>query len=216
MDKLLNCPFCGGEAELNSEDTPIKKGEGHYNYDFVAVFQIHCVECNFVCSNFFEKKEDAIKAWNKRAEPKGEVGEKLNLHDLDKILPGWEEMSKAVLMKKTIQALCHLKPLKKIDEGELKEVNKVVCKSKKQGGKFFYPIANVDKNSYLVGWINGACEFKKAITSTFGTREIKLPEKILPETRIAEPLCEISFNKGRVVGYNQSIDQCQQAIKRSG
>ncbi len=36
-----------------------------------------------------------------------------------------------------------------------------------------------------------------------------MPLKIeIPETRIATPLCEISFNKGRIQGRNQAIDLC--------
>lgn len=33
----------------------------------------------------------------------------------------------------------------------------------------------------------------------------KEPKEILPETRIATPLCEVSFNKGRIVGYNSAL-----------
>ncbi len=36
----------------------------------------------------------------------------------------------------------------------------------------------------------------------------KMPKEIPPETRIAQPLCEISFNKGRIQGYNQARQDC--------
>ena len=181
MNKLLNCPFCGahyedlqfgvryGEAKLHSEDTPIKKGEGHYNYDFVAVFQIHCVKCNFVCSNFFETEHEAIKAWNTRAtvEPPLVSEDELRLliyegeEDKWRISFGSEELAKAILAKfPSVDT-------RKLDEGKLKELKKIVCKDKKHGGKFFYPVGNVHKNSYLVGWINGTFEMSKAICQSF-------------------------------------------------
>jgi hypothetical protein len=34
-------------------------------------------------------------------------------------------------------------------------------------------------------------------------------EDLLPETRIATPLCEISFNKGRIVGFNSALRLCR-------
>ena len=42
---------------------------------------------------------------------------------------------------------------------------------------------------------------------------MKRPEKIMPEKRIAKPLCEISFNKGRVVGNNQTCDDWESYLK---
>ena len=40
------------------------------------------------------------------------------------------------------------------------------------------------------------------------------PDKLLPEIRIATPLCEISFNKGRIVGHNAALDLCRAAAAR--
>lgn len=53
MTELKPCPFCGGEAEL------IDKYEG--------VFWIICKGC--LCeSGFVKTKEEAINAWNRRAD----------------------------------------------------------------------------------------------------------------------------------------------------
>ena len=42
------------------------------------------------------------------------------------------------------------------------------------------------------------------------------PRKLLPETRIAIPLCEISFNKGRIVGANQMLSDYDEWLKSKG
>ena len=39
------------------------------------------------------------------------------------------------------------------------------------------------------------------------------PKEIKPETRIATPLCEISFNKGRIVGHNTCIQQIRKNLE---
>ncbi len=33
----------------------------------------------------------------------------------------------------------------------------------------------------------------------------KIPQEPIPEQRLATPICEVSFNKGRVVGYRQAL-----------
>jgi len=39
-------------------------------------------------------------------------------------------------------------------------------------------------------------------------QDAEMPQPItIQEKRIAEPLCEISFNKGRIIGYNQCYDE---------
>ena len=52
-DELKPCPFCGGKAEIIS-------GVGFF-----------CVSCSFCCgeTNLYNTKQDAIYAWNKRAQP---------------------------------------------------------------------------------------------------------------------------------------------------
>ena len=67
--KLLNCPFCGGEAEVVST---------HYRDEGLTLWQVRCKtrpydvdggkEC-YTADSFisFDNKEQAIEAWNRRA-----------------------------------------------------------------------------------------------------------------------------------------------------
>ena len=57
-EKLKPCPFCGGEAELGGVIKPILN-EHRY--------QIACNYCGGQ-TLFFQSVEEAIKAWNTRAE----------------------------------------------------------------------------------------------------------------------------------------------------
>lgn len=41
----------------------------------------------------------------------------------------------------------------------------------------------------------------------------KLSRPIKSEIRIAKPLCEISFNKGRIVGHNSVLTEIEQIIE---
>ena len=58
--KLLNCPFCGGEAK------------------FVHIFEnpekcmVSCRECDGGIDAVFADEEKAIEAWNRRAQPTNE------------------------------------------------------------------------------------------------------------------------------------------------
>ena len=75
-EKLKKCPFCGGEAEVIQmpatiavpEDT---KKRGH--------FTVWCSFCDLLFGydedfgGYFTTKEDAIEAWNRRAECTGQV-----------------------------------------------------------------------------------------------------------------------------------------------
>ena len=54
--RLLNCPFCGGRAE-------VKGKEGKW---------VVCVDC-FSENSYYKTEEEAIAAWNRRYEPTGEV-----------------------------------------------------------------------------------------------------------------------------------------------
>lgn len=55
-EKLLPCPFCGGEAELN-----IKKG---FNREIVFVF-VGCSNCQS-STRTYSTEAGAVEAWNKR------------------------------------------------------------------------------------------------------------------------------------------------------
>ena len=58
-EKLKSCPFCGGEAELD-----------HFDSD---EWYICCANLDGECeirpsTRFYETKEEAIEAWNRRSE----------------------------------------------------------------------------------------------------------------------------------------------------
>lgn len=54
-DKLRECPFCGGQANIIEE--PI-----------LGAYQVYCTECPVNVGRYwFFEEEDAIKAWNKRS-----------------------------------------------------------------------------------------------------------------------------------------------------
>lgn len=57
--KLLPCPFCGGEARFSTED-------GNW---------INCKSCGAE-TDYFEQREEAIKAWNTRV-PMQKIVERL-------------------------------------------------------------------------------------------------------------------------------------------
>lgn len=59
MANLKPCPFCGGEAELESRFFP-------YSYPTQDWYYVYCKSCN-VQVDEYESKEKAIEAWNKRA-----------------------------------------------------------------------------------------------------------------------------------------------------
>lgn len=70
--KLLPCPFCGGEAEL--EDVGREGFDGHIEDWYVA-----CKKCgiHLYSPNEWENvnKEDAAKAWNRRQSVSGTLEE---------------------------------------------------------------------------------------------------------------------------------------------
>ena len=60
MAKLKPCPFCGCDAEVTA----------HYFCIGETTFGIECSNqrCRTSGNQFYETEEDAIKAWNRRAE----------------------------------------------------------------------------------------------------------------------------------------------------
>ena len=59
--ELKPCPFCGGEAIYIT--TAIKAG------DLVKEFySISCLDCNAEIYKYCKTEEEAIEAWNRRAE----------------------------------------------------------------------------------------------------------------------------------------------------
>lgn len=69
-ERLLNCPFCGGEAEL------IKRKS-----NFPYIHGVWCIGCK--CRTSFEKSEEiAIEKWNNR-KPVDDVLERLKKEEND-------------------------------------------------------------------------------------------------------------------------------------
>ena len=62
MNELLNCPFCGGEAEM-------------LNYS-PTEWLVHCIECDGMVENWRKTKQEAIEQWNRRT-PMANIVEKL-------------------------------------------------------------------------------------------------------------------------------------------
>lgn len=56
--KLLNCPFCGGEADCGK--LVVHNGEWEW--------AVECIECG-VITDSFDTEEKAIEAWNRRVDP---------------------------------------------------------------------------------------------------------------------------------------------------
>lgn len=56
MQELKPCPFCGGEAETS---------RGLHNYDMWGIW---CPECKIAVSALYSSEQDAVAAWNRRAE----------------------------------------------------------------------------------------------------------------------------------------------------
>ena len=55
MDELKPCPFCGGEAVMDSD--------GYYR----KTFWVSCTYCGCSTQSFWTEKE-SVEAWNKRQE----------------------------------------------------------------------------------------------------------------------------------------------------
>lgn len=53
MPELKPCPFCGGEAKVQS-----------FSHDRT----VYCTDCNARVQKFFPTREEAIEAWNRRAD----------------------------------------------------------------------------------------------------------------------------------------------------
>ena len=66
-DRLLSCPFCGGEAGIDSD----KIGKGK------SLYYAYCKNDCITQYGYYSSKESAIKAWNTR-KPMESILERLN------------------------------------------------------------------------------------------------------------------------------------------
>lgn len=62
MDRLLPCPFCGGEASIAQ-------------YIDTNFYTAGCEECGAETMNGFHRQEDAVEAWNRRTHDPARVYE---------------------------------------------------------------------------------------------------------------------------------------------
>lgn len=61
-ERLLPCPFCGGEAEHKM----YLWGHNTKSNEPIWRFYAYCMRCGAMTDNMFETKNKAIQAWNKR------------------------------------------------------------------------------------------------------------------------------------------------------
>ena len=64
MDKLRNCPFCGAKAEAVLKDVD----ERNSPWKVVANHDDECVFSKMGWWDDYESAEEAIEAWNRRAD----------------------------------------------------------------------------------------------------------------------------------------------------
>lgn len=64
-DELKPCPFCGGEGCI----------QRHEFVGYTDTFGVVCLDCGCETRQFFTHKKTAVRAWNRRAEMKGENDE---------------------------------------------------------------------------------------------------------------------------------------------
>lgn len=62
-EELLNCPFCGGKAVINTIE-PHKHEFAKFMPDYGGGTFIECTGCT--CAISAETEQEAISAWNKR------------------------------------------------------------------------------------------------------------------------------------------------------
>lgn len=78
-DKLLPCPFCGGEAELYSYEAErvIYDSDtlGYVDTEYFTKYGVSCTGCNCLMAEY-KSEEQAIAAWNTR-KPMGRILERL-------------------------------------------------------------------------------------------------------------------------------------------
>jgi Lar family restriction alleviation protein len=60
VSNLKECPFCGGEADIDTTE---------YGGTAKWVNNIYCSECGVSMSNLYGPKKNAINRWNKRYTP---------------------------------------------------------------------------------------------------------------------------------------------------
>jgi Lar family restriction alleviation protein len=61
--KMLPCPFCGGEACMHE----------HVFTGYSSTFGVVCLDCCAETRQFYDIKEEAIAAWNRRTEQESEL-----------------------------------------------------------------------------------------------------------------------------------------------
>lgn len=100
-DKLLNCPFCGGEAEIR-----VIKPHKHYLVDMPVYGGgafIECTECT--CAMSAETEVEAIERWNTR-KPMDRIVEQLEKQSItwkSSSKEWWKPSNTTISLKKAIE-----------------------------------------------------------------------------------------------------------------
>jgi len=66
MANIKPCPFCGGEAEMDTTTKIIKGGKARHE-----IFWVKCSECGARVPRYNRTAEEAIKIWNTRVSDGG-------------------------------------------------------------------------------------------------------------------------------------------------
>ena len=67
MNELKPCPFCGGEAKIMTHESYVPESWR----SLVGVYGVVCTSCRAGGYQFWDTEEQAIAAWNRRADDAG-------------------------------------------------------------------------------------------------------------------------------------------------
>ena len=69
-EKLKPCPFCGGEGKIRFDIGDYRTGEYRGYYVQCGNLDVNCL-ASWISGGCFSTKEEAIEAWNRRANDEG-------------------------------------------------------------------------------------------------------------------------------------------------
>ena len=70
MSELKPCPFCGGEAYM----------ETHRFNNLPDTFSVRCKHCKVQTYSFYNTEQEALNAWNRRADTPHKCGDCEDFH----------------------------------------------------------------------------------------------------------------------------------------
>jgi len=94
LEKLLDCPFCGGEAEMivakKFKQKPLWSTEAEQPDEYNC--WVKCKECHTVCgAESYPTESEAAAVWNRRAEPESKPLTLDKLRKMETPQPLWLE-----------------------------------------------------------------------------------------------------------------------------